>query len=122
MKRPFEKNILGYITNLAVVFMIGFISVKQMPSSTNKLCLWVSIALIVIYLEMLTTIFRILKAQLKIKSKSLKKLLEKQKLLQLIIDNTTNPISVKKINREFDFKGLPFFEFEDYRTLENRFF
>lgn len=50
---------------------------------------------------MLTTVFFILKAQLIAKKQSAEELLKNQKLLQSIINNTSNAISVKKINGEY---------------------
>ena len=102
MKISFEKKIvLGYIINLAVVFALGIIIWEQVSFSSNELWRWISLALIVISLGMLTTVFFILKAQLKAKKQSGEELLKNQKLLQSIIDNTTNAISVKKINGEY---------------------
>ena len=50
---------------------------------------------------MLTVVFFILKNQLKAKKKFEDELLKNQKLLQSIIDNTSNAISVKKLNGEY---------------------
>jgi PAS domain S-box-containing protein len=72
-----------------------------MPLSTNTLWHWISLVLILLSLGMLTTVFFILKAQLKAKKQSEEELQKNQKLLQSIIDNTTNTISVKKINGEY---------------------
>ncbi len=102
MKISFKRKILiGYIINIVVVIAFGFIYWKQMFFSTNKLWYWISLALITLSLGMLTVVFFILKAQLKAKKQSDEALLKNQKILQSIIDNTTNAISVKKINGEY---------------------
>lgn len=102
MKISFEKKItLGFIINLAVVFILGFISLKQIPYSNNKLWQWISFGLIVLSVGMLTIVFIILKNQLKTKNIFEQKLLKNEKLLQSIVDNTSNAISVKKINGEY---------------------
>ena len=102
MKISFEKKIvLGYIINLVVVFMIGFISIRQIFFSSNKSWQWIAFALIVLSIGMLTIVFFILKGQLKAKKKSDLELLKNEKLLQSIINNTSNAISVKKLNGEY---------------------
>ncbi len=102
MKISFERKIfLGYITNIAVVLALGLIYWKEMPVSTNILWSWISLVLIILSLGMLTVVYFILKAQLKAKKKANHELLKNDQLLQSIINNTTNAISVKKINGEY---------------------
>ena len=102
MKVLFEKKILlGYIVNIIVIIALGLIYWRQMPLSSNKLWHWISLSLIILSIGMLTTVFFILKAQLKAKKQSEEELQKNQKLVQSIIDNTTNAISVKKINGEY---------------------
>jgi PAS domain S-box-containing protein len=102
MKISFERKIfLGYIINMVVVITIGLIYWTQMPLAANKLLSGIIFALIILSLGMLTTVFFILKAQLKAKKLSDEALLKNEKLLKSIIDNTTNAISVKKINGEY---------------------
>lgn len=96
-----RKILLGYIINILVVIVLGLIYWKQLPLSTNELWHWVSLFLIILSLGMLTTVYFILKAQLKAKKQSADELFRNQKLLQSIINNTTNAISVKKINGEY---------------------
>lgn len=96
-----RKNLYGYIINSIVVIALGIIYWKQMDFTTNRLWHWISLALVILTLGMLTTVFFILKAQLKAKRQSEEELLKNQKLLQSIINNTTNAISVKKINGEY---------------------
>lgn len=102
MTVSFERKILiGYIINLIVIIALGFIYWKKMPLSINTVWHWVSLVLIMLSIGMLTTVFFILKAQLKEKKQSTEELYKNQKLLQSIMDNTTNAISVKKINGEY---------------------
>lgn len=102
MTVSFERKILiGYITNLIVIIILGLIYWRQLPLTTNILWHWVSLVLIVISIGMLTIVFFILKAQLKANKQSGEELHKNQKLLQSILDNTTNAISVKKINGEY---------------------
>ena len=102
MKITFKNKIIsGYIINLMVVLALGFIYLNQMRNAIPQLLDWISLALIMLSLAMLTVVYFIIRAQLKAKNKAEIKLLENKKLLQSIIDNTTNPISVKKINGEY---------------------
>lgn len=102
MKITFEKKIVfGYVINLAVILAFGLIYWKRMPLSDITPLDWISLVLIILSLGMLTIVFFILKAQLKAKKKSELELIKNEKLLQSIIDNTTNPISVKKLNGEY---------------------
>lgn len=102
MKISFEKKITaGYIINIAVVFALGLIYLNQVPLSNNLTWHWVSLVLIIISLGMLTVVFFILKSQFKAKKKFEMDLIKNENLLQSIIDNTTNPISVKKLNGEY---------------------
>lgn len=96
-----NKIVSGYIINLIVVFVLGLISLRQIPYSSNTLWIWISLGLIVLSLGMLTTVFFILKSQLRAKKKSEQELIKSEKLFQSIIDNTTTAISVKKINGEY---------------------
>jgi len=102
MKISFEKKIvIGYIVNIAVVFALGVIYWQQMPVSNNTKWHWVSLILIILSLGMLTFVFFLLKSQFLAKKKFEEKLLKNERLLQSIIDNTTNPISIKKLNGEY---------------------
>src|SRR5210317_99655 len=102
MKIAFEKKIVfGYVINLAVILAFGLIYWKRMPLSNVTALDWISLLLIILSLGMLTVVFFILKSQLKAKKKSELELIKNEKLLQSIIDNTSNPISVKKLNGEY---------------------
>jgi PAS domain S-box-containing protein len=62
---------------------------------------WISLALIALSVGMLTVVYFFIRTQLKAKNAAEMESLENRKLLQSIIDNTTNAISVKKINGEY---------------------
>jgi len=109
MKISFEKKILaGYIINMVVMFLLGIILWNIIPLTTTPIWLWVSMGLIMLSLGMLTTVFFILRSQLRAKRISEQALLKNEKLLQSIIDNTNSAISVKKINGEYLFVNKEF--------------
>ena len=97
MKFSFKNKITaGYLINLIVVLTIAFIFWKINKNIAFDLWNWLAFALIILSIGMLTVVYFLLIAQLKAKNESEIKLLENKKLLQSIINNTTNPISVKK--------------------------
>lgn len=95
------KILLGYIFNFIVILALGLIYWNHVLPEIPLLWDWVSLALIALSLVLLTVVYFIIRAQLKAKNEAEIKFLENKKLLQSIIDNTTNPISVKKINGEY---------------------
>lgn len=102
MKISFKtKIVLGYIINLLAVLSFGFIYWSQVLQETTQLWDWIALALIILSLAMPTVVYFIIRAQLKEINQAKVKLMENEKLLQSIIDNTTNLISVKKINGEY---------------------
>lgn len=102
MNISFEKKILiGYIINFIVLLAVGLIYWGHMFNKISELWHWISLALILLSVGMITVVYVIILAQLKAKNKIEGLLLENEKLIQSIIDNTTNPISVKKINGEY---------------------
>lgn len=102
MKISFEKKIVfGYFINLAVILGLSYICWKRMPRPNLTVLDWITLVLIILSLGMLTVVFFVLQAQLNAKKKSELELIKKEKLLKSIIDNTTNPISVKKLNGEY---------------------
>lgn len=102
MKFSFKNKITaGYLINIAVVLAIGIIFWKLSVVNAFNIWNWIAFSLIVLSIGMLTVVFYILIAQLKAKNASDILLLENKKLLLSIINNTTNPISVKKINGEY---------------------
>ena len=72
MKTSMErKNLYGYIINSLMVVALGVVYLKQMNNTTDdSLWNWISLGLIVIILGMLTTVFFILRTQLKAKKNS----------------------------------------------------
>ena len=96
-----NRIIMGYIINLVVVLALAFIYWKHIFHESPHLWDWISMTLLVLSLGMLTVVYFVIQAQLKARNESDIKLLENKKLLQSIIDNTTNTISVKKLNGEY---------------------
>lgn len=102
MKISFKtKIILGYIFNFIVILALGLIYWNHILPDMPILWDWISLGLIVLSLGLLTVVYFIIQAQLKANNETEIELYENRKLLQSIIDNTTNPISVKKINGEY---------------------
>ncbi|NEW79892.1 MAG: PAS domain S-box protein [Gelidibacter sp.] len=102
MKISFKKKIiLGYIFNLIVILALGLIYWNHILPEMPLFWDWISLTLIALSLVFLTVIYFIIQVQLKAKNKAEIDSLENRKLLQSIIDNTTNAISVKKINGEY---------------------
>lgn len=102
MKFSFKNKITaGYFINIVVVLAIAFIFWKLSAGAFLNIWHYIAVALIVLSIGMLTIVYFILIAQLKAKNASDILLLDNKKLLLSIINNTTNPISVKKINGEY---------------------
>lgn len=98
-----NKILFGYIINIIVVLVLGFIIWNHIYAVTSEIWDQIALGLIVLSLGMLTVVYFIIKAQLKAKKKSRLELIQNEKLLQSIIDNSSNAISVKKINGEYLF-------------------
>ena len=106
MNITLEKKIIsGFIINLLVVFAIAWIFIlrtsKQRDESLDSLLNWIEISLLVLSIILLTIVYFIIRAQLRAKNISQNLLLENKQLLQSIIDNTSSPIFIKKINGEY---------------------
>jgi PAS domain S-box-containing protein len=106
MKISFEKKILlGFIINLLVVIASGWVFIsrldKQRDQTNDPMLNWIELSLFVLSIVLLTIVYFIIKAQLRAKNISQNLLLENKQLLQSIIDNTSNPIFIKKINGEY---------------------
>lgn len=106
MKISFEKKILlGFIINVLVVVAAGWIFIsllnKQRDLSLDSKLIWIELSLFVLSLILLTIVYFIIRAQLRAKAISQNLLSENKQLLQSIIDNTSNPIFIKKINGEY---------------------
>ena len=106
MKITFEKKIfLGFVINVLVVIAAGWIFVSRLNDGGDKAMNarldWIELFLFVLSFVLLIVVYFIIRAQLKAKNISQNLLLENKQLLQSIIDNTTNPIFIKKINGEY---------------------
>lgn len=106
MKISFEKKILfGFIINLLVVVASGWIFVSRLDKERNKkmdsLLNWIELSLFVLSMVLLIIVYLIIQSQLRSINKSHHELLENKKLLQAIIDNTSNPIFIKEINGQY---------------------
>lgn len=106
MNITLEKKIVsGFIINLLVVFAIAWIFIlrtsKQRDESLDGLLNWIEISLLILSIILLTIVYIIIRTQLKAKNISQNLLLENKQLLQSIIDNTSSPIFIKKINGEY---------------------
>ena len=106
MRISFEKKILlGFIINLLVVVVSGWVFIYRFKERRNEaidpILNWAGLSLFVLSLLLLTIVYFIIRSQLRAKNISQNSLLENKKLLQSIIDNTSNPIFIKKINGEY---------------------
>lgn len=106
MKISFEKKILfGFIINLLVVIASGWIFVSRLDKERIKrmdsLLDWIELSLFVVSMALLIIVYFIIQSQIRSINKSQHELLENKKLLQAIIDNTSNPIFIKEINGKY---------------------
>lgn len=106
MKISFEKKILlGFIINLFVVIASGWIFVsrlsKQRDITLDSTLNWIELSLFVLPMILLTVVYFIIRAQIRAKNISQNLLSESKQLIQSIIDNTSSPIFIKKINGEY---------------------
>lgn len=102
MKISFEKKIVfGFIVNIIVVVVLGLIYWYRLAKKETVPLDWLVLLLILMSLMMLTVVYIVIKRQLKARRESEISLAENRKLIQSIIDNTSLPISVKKINGEY---------------------
>lgn len=106
MKISLEKKIIiGFILNLFVVFAIAGVFILRINKERNQeldnSLNWIEIALIILSVILLTVVYFIIRAQLRAKNISQELLLENKQLLQSILDNTSSPMFIKKINGEY---------------------
>lgn len=102
MKISFERKILlGFIINLCVVLTIAWIYILPVGDHKTNPLNWLGIALIVLSAVLLGVVYYIIRVQIKARNISKHELSENKKLLQSIIDNTSIPIYVKRINGEY---------------------
>ena len=106
MKISFEKKIFfGFIINLLVVIALAWVFIsrinKKRDESFDNTLNFTAISLFILSAILLIIVYFIIRAQLRAKKISQDLLFENRQLLQSIIDNTTNPIFIKKINGEY---------------------
>ena len=106
MKITFEKKIfLGFIINLLVVIALAWVFIsrinKKRDESFDNTLNFTAISLFILSAILLIIVYFIIRSQLRAKKISQDLLFENRQLLQSIIDNTTNPIFIKKINGEY---------------------
>jgi PAS domain S-box-containing protein len=106
MKFSFEKNILiGFIINLLVVVASGWVFIarfnQERDQAMDTTLDWIALSLFVLSFVLLTIVYFIIRTQFRAKNISQNLLFENKELLQSIIDNTSNPIFIKKINGEY---------------------
>lgn len=106
MKITFEKKIFfGFIINLLVVIALGWVFVsrinKKRDESFDNTLNFTAVSLFILSAILLIIVYFIIRSQLRAKKISQDLLFENRQLLQSIIDNTTNPIFIKKINGEY---------------------
>jgi PAS domain S-box-containing protein len=106
MKISFEKKVfLGFVINLLVVIAAGWIFISRLSNQRDKtmdsLLNWVEISLFILSIILLIIVYFIIKSQLRAKKITQKSLYDSTQLLQSIIDNTSNPIFIKRINGEY---------------------
>lgn len=106
MKISLEKKIIiGFILNLFVVFAIAWVFILRIDKKRNQALdtslNWLELALIILSVILLTVVYFIIRAQLRAKNISQKLLSENKQLLQSILDNTSSPMFLKKINGEY---------------------
>jgi len=106
MKISFENKIFaGFIINLLVVIASGWIFIARLEDGRDRamdsMLNWIELSLFVLSIILLTIVYYIIRFQLRAKNISQNSLLENKQLLQSIIDNTSSPIFIKKINGEY---------------------
>lgn len=108
---PFMKNnfgklvIFGFVINVMVVLTLAWIYIFRIDVLRelrfDAYLDWTALVLFVLSFVLLIVVYLIIRAQLKAKDVSAQLLFDNKQLLLSIIDNTTNPISIKKINGEY---------------------
>jgi len=106
MKISFEKKIfLGFIINVLVVIASGWIFIarlnRQRDITMDTTLDWIEVSLFALSIILLVIVYFIIRSQLHARKISQDLLYENRQLLQSIIDNTSNPIFIKKLNGEY---------------------
>lgn len=108
MKLSFERKILmGFFANLAVLATLGglyFLKMRQKDINPNASTLNLTfIVLFSISIVLLFVVLMIIRRQAAAREKSESLLADNQHLLQSIMDNTSNPVFIRKLNGEYIF-------------------
>lgn len=108
MKISFEQRILlGFIINLGVIFGLAWAYTLEFDDETSltlkQFLNNVIIGLLIVSTILLTVVYFIIRKQFRAKNLSENLLFEHKQLLQSIIDNTSSPIFIKKLNGEYIF-------------------
>lgn len=106
MNISFEKKIfLGFIINVMVIIAAAWIFLVRInperDSTLDSKLEVIAISLLILSVILLVVVYFIIRSQLKAKETAQKLLEQNKQLLQSIIDNTSNPIAIKKLNGEY---------------------
>jgi PAS domain S-box-containing protein len=106
MKISLEKKILfGFIANVLIVVATIWVFILLINSENERLessnLKRIQLSLLSLLFVLLPVVYFIIRSQLRAKNSTQEQLLENRKLLQSIIDNTTNPVFIKKLNGEY---------------------
>lgn len=106
MKISFEKKIfLGFAINLLVVIASAWILISRFTIPKDEIkeaqLDWIELILFGLSFALLVVLYFIIHSRLRTDTVSKSVLFENKQLLQSIIDNTSNPIFIKKINGEY---------------------
>lgn len=106
MKISFERKILaGFIINLVVVIVLASIFIllydRERDPDFDITLMWTGVLLFILSVILLATVYFIIRAQIRSINVFQNSLSQNRQLLQSILDNTSNPISIKKITGEY---------------------
>ncbi len=106
MKINFENKLLvGFVVNVILVTALGFLYVFGLQQENFHFYeSWMGIIgliLIVVSVILLFVVYGIMSSQQKLKRQAGRALEDNEAMLQSILDNTSNPIFIKKLNGEY---------------------
>lgn len=109
----FEKKIFfGFIINVLIVGILGWLYILRIDTFRNialdSLRDKGIIGMLCLSILLLIVVYFIIRNQLIAKNEAQNSLFENKKLLQSIIDNTSSPISIKKLNGEYIYVNKTF--------------
>jgi PAS domain S-box-containing protein len=100
-----KKILFGFIMNVLIVAATIWVFIILIKSENERIenayLKLIQLSLLSLLFVLLPVVYFIIRNQLHAKNSSQEQLLENKKLLQSIIDNTTNPIFIKKLNGEY---------------------